>query len=237
MLKENKTSLVPLYIVIISLIALATGMSDAILSNFFKDAYNVTAQQRGFIEFPRELPGILASFAIASLARLGDIRITLVSQCLSCIGILTLGLTTPQFYVMTAILFVFSLGQHIYMPLTDSIAMSISEGDNIGTVLGKFKGISTIFTLLASVIVFVGFKTAFFSFTSDPKLVFVLAAILFFIAVLLLAELSKRAKNQNRIPDRPKLIIRKQYKFYYILAVMNGVAKANCSGLLPLGHH
>ena len=225
MTETKRANLVPLYTVIICLVALANGFSDVLLSNFFSDAYSITAEQRGFIEIPREIPGILAAFAIASLSRLGDIRISVIAQLLSFIGILTLGLTTPQFYVMTAILFVFSMGQHMFMPLTDTIAMSISGEKNIGTTLGKFKGISTAFSLIAALLVLVGFRTGFFSFKTQIKSIFVIAALLFLSAAVLMAVLAKKANTLNRIPDRPKLFLKKKYKYYYILSVMQGVQK------------
>lgn len=222
---KTKNNLIPLYIAIIALIALGVGFSDSIFSNYYSDAYNITAQQRGFIELPRETPGILAAFVIAALARLGDIRITLISQFLCVVAIFILGLATPQFYVMTGILFVFSMGQHIYLPLTDTLAISIVGQENLGTALGRFKGITTVFSLVASVIVFVGFRFDVFSFKTDIKVTFIIAGVLFTVAVILLGVLSNKAKALHRIPEKPKLIVKKKYTYYYILAVMNGVQK------------
>ena len=225
MTKIKNLNLVTIYIVIISFISLALGLSDAVFSNFFKDAYDVTASQRGFIEIPREIPGIISVFIIASLSRLGDIKITIISQILAFIGITLLGLTTPEFYVMTGVLFIFSVGVHVYMPLCDSIAMSIVPSENMGTALGKFKGISTFFSLIAAVIVFIGFKFEFFTFKSDFKLIFIISGILFLCATALLYVLSQKAKLQNRVAEKPKLIFKKKYIYYYILAIMNGVQK------------
>ncbi len=223
LMKNN--NLVPLYTVIISLVALGMGFSDSILANYFADAYDATATQRGFIEFPRELPGVLAVFAIASLSRLGDIRITMVSQFLAFAGIMTLGLTTPEFYTMTFFLFIFSMGAHMYMPLVDSIAISISDSENMGAVLGRFKGISVGFSMIAAVIVFFGFRYDVFSFKTDIKWIFVLAALMFLAAAILLGVLSRKAKDLHRIPDKPRVFLKKKYKFYYVLAIMNGVQK------------
>lgn len=222
---KTKSSLIPLYVLIIALVALGTGFSDSILSNYFNDAYGITAQQRGFIEIPRETPGILASFAIASLAFLGDIRITVIAHLLACAGILTLGLTTPEFYMMTAVLFVYSLGTHIYLPLTDTIAMSICKDGDIGAAMGRFKAVTTACALVAAVIVFVGFRLDWLSFQRAVKLPFVFAAGFYFLAAMLSLVLLKRAKELHRKVERPKLKFNKKYKFYYILAIMNGVQK------------
>lgn len=223
--KIKLNSLVSIYIVAIVLIALGVGFSESVFSNYFKDAYDITAEQRGFIEIPRELPGVISIFIIASLARLGDLRITMISQFTSFIGILILGFTTPEFYVMTFFVFVYSLGQHVYLPLVDSIAMSITTSENLGTALGKFKGITTASSLVAAIVVFFGFRTGIFSFEGEIKWIFILAALLFLLASITLNLLYVKAKEQNRVPEKPKLLVKKKYKYYYILAVMNGVQK------------
>ena len=45
---------VRLFTIAICLIAVALGLSSANYANYFKEAYNVTSAQRGFIEIPRE---------------------------------------------------------------------------------------------------------------------------------------------------------------------------------------
>ncbi len=224
-MKQNYKVLIVLYILVISLVALAMGFSDAIFSNYFNDAYHISAQQRGFIEIPRETPGILAMFVIAILSRFGDIKIACISQLLCCIAITLMGISTPHFYVMCILLFFFSMGQHIFMPLTDSIAMSIVDPSKVGRALGKFKGIMTFFSLIAASIVWLGFNQGFFSFTTSIKWVFIAAAILYCIASFLLAVLANKAKALKRTTVRPKLIFKKKYTNYYILAIMNGVQK------------
>ncbi len=213
-----------IYIIAVAIIALAHGFSDVILANYFKDAYNVTALQRGFIEVPRELPGILAIFVITLLSRLGDIKIAMISQIIASIGILILAFTTPSFYTMTAVLFIFSMGVHLFMPLQDSIAMKVmgSEG-NVGTSLGKLKGIATGFSLFAAIIVFFGFRFNVFQLKTEVRSIFVIAGVLLLISAILLYSITRNKKGEKA--ERPKLVIRKEYKYYYILAIMNGVQK------------
>ncbi len=226
-MKKNSTVIL-LYLVATCVVALAMGFSDVILGNYFKDAYNATAQQRGFIEIPRELPGIIAIFVIIFLSRLGDIRIAIIAHILSLIGIVTLAVWTPSFYTMTAVLFVFSLGMHSYMPLQDSLAMSLLGGDknpNLGALLGKIKGLSTIFSLIAGGIVFIGFRLDAFSFKTPIKVPFLLAGFCLFIVIILFIIMYTKAKGDSQIPKSSKPVFRKRYKYYYILAVMHGVQK------------
>ncbi len=224
--KAKVDSVIWIYLVAVSFIALACGFSDQILANYFKDAYNATAIQRGFIEIPREFPGVIAVLIITLLARLGDIRIAALAQAISMVGILVLAFWTPSFYTMTAVLFVFSMGIHIYLPLQDSLALSIfssKKDGNLGKHIGNVKGIYTAFGLVSSLIIFVGFRYNFLSFKSDVKVVFILAGICFGVATALLVYLNKRVASS--IVSPPKIIIRKEYKYYYILAIMHGVQK------------
>ena len=57
-----------IYYGIIALTALALAISFNIFSPYFKEVYDVTALQRGFIEFPRELPGVISVFIVEFLS-------------------------------------------------------------------------------------------------------------------------------------------------------------------------
>lgn len=215
-----------IYYFIIALTAFGMGLSGDIISNYFKDAYNVTAYQRGVIEFPRELPGLIVIFVIAALSFLSDIKISIIAQMLSIIGITILGLFTPTFAVMLIFIFINSMGMHMFMPLQDSIGMSLIEDGNVGKRMGQYKGVYTGFAMLASILVFIGFKAGFFSFTSKIKWIFLVSAFILTIVFILLLYLQRLNKNKNiQSPKKIKFVFRKEYKYYYILVVMFGVQK------------
>ncbi|MFI3228286.1 MAG: MFS transporter [Clostridia bacterium] len=224
--KFKKNNLIVIYLIAISAIAVACGFSDSLLSNYFNDAYGINAAQRGFLELPREFPGVISLFMIAAIARLGDIKIAVVSQAMCFIGIMLLANTTPSFYVMSILLFVFSIGIHIYLPIQDSLAMSIIPAKTIGKGMGQVKGVYLFFSLLASVFAFLGFRFGILDFTTDGKQpAFFIAGVFFLISVIFLFMLSKIAKSQSRPIVKTKLIFRKKYIYYYILSIMNGVQK------------
>lgn len=214
------------YFVIIALTAFGLGLSNDVISNYFKDAYNVTAYQRGIIEFPRELPGMIVIFVVAALSFLSDIRISIISQVLSITGITVLGLFTPAFGVMLIFIFINSMGMHMFLPLQDSIGMALIRDGNIGRRMGQYKGVYTGFAMLASVLVFIGFKTGFFSFTAKIKWIFLLSAFvlsLVFVFLIVLHRIDKNSDTYN--PKKINFIFRKEYKYYYILVIMFGVQK------------
>lgn len=215
-----------LYLIVIALVALANGLSNDVFSNYFKEVYNVTTFQRGVIELPRELPGMLCYVAISALSFLGDLKTAIITQFLCALGIIVLGLVTPIFGVMLVFLFINSLGMHLFMPLTDSIAMTFITGEDAGRKMGRFKGVSTAFTMLASLLIFLGFRFGFFSFKANIKLFFLIggAAALgaaFFLIILNTLIGKARAKTDRKI----KFVFRKEYKYYYIIAITWGVQK------------
>ncbi len=214
------------FILTLAFVSLALGLSNIVFSNYFKEAYHVNSFQRGLIEFPRELPGILSLLVIAALSFLGDIRISIIAQTLSFIGIMALGFLTPIFVVMTLFLFINSLGMHLFFPLEKSIGMSlIKDKSRIGKWLGTFGGVKTAFNLVAGLIVFFGFRFGVFSFTTNIKWIFVLSGAFSLVALALLVSLNKRIGPAVQTHRKIKLVFDKDYKFYYILAVLYGAQK------------
>lgn len=221
--KMNKPLLV--YFGILAFSGLGLGLSDGVFANFFKDAYNITAYQRGLIEFPRELPGLLCAVVISALSVFGDIKTAIIAQSLSIVGLAVLGLTTPSFTIMLIFLFINSLGMHMYMPLNDSIGMNIAEKDKVGVRMGQYNGFKTIFSLIAGGLVYFGFKTGFFSFTTPVKSIFIVGTISFIICLLLFLKLNKMVKNTYTHNGKTKIFFKKKYGFYYILATLHGAQK------------
>ncbi|NLW70582.1 MAG: MFS transporter, partial [Eubacteriaceae bacterium] len=229
-LEGKGLSSVVLFMCLCAAVSLAAGFSDSVFSNFFKDAYAVSASQRAFIEFPREAPGLLCVFVISALGFLGDIRLALIAQILSCIGVTILGFFTPSFALMLIFLFLYSLGQHIYLPLTDSIGMSLSEPGKVGTRMGQFAGVKTACSMIAAVVVFFGFRGGLFTFKTNVKLIFLIAALLYAAAAVIAILLYKRCKANGEsaavaMVKTGKLILRKEYRYYYMLTVLYGVQK------------
>jgi MFS family permease len=213
------------YFFILALTALGLGLSDGVFSNYFKEAYNVNAFQRGLIEFPRELPGIISIVVISLLSFLGDVRISIIAQLLSAIGLVLLGFLTPTFAVMCIFLFINSMGMHLFFPLSDGIGMSLIKGEEVGKRMGQYKGVSTAFSMVASIIVFIGFRSGLFSLTAPVKVTFVIAAVIFAVVFILFLYMNKIVKVPIKEDRKLKLIFRKEYKYYYILAIMTGVQK------------
>lgn len=216
-----------IFFILIAIVAFGNGLSDSILSNYFKDAYDVTATQRAFIEFPRELPGVLCVIVIGLLSFIGDMRVALIAQICSCVGIMVLGFFTPSFAIMLIFLFIYSMGMHLFMPLSDGIGMQLAEKDQIGKRIGQYGSVKTGIGFLTGFFVFVMFRYEIFSFTTPIKWAFVLSAACFAVAIVLAIMLVKKSAPAKTKFTSPKkiFIFRKEYKYYYFLTVLHGVQK------------
>lgn len=227
MTKTNK-KVILLFFMAVSFCALAAGFSDTILSNYFKDVYDINAIQRGIIEFPRELPGVVALLVISSLAFLGNYKVGIVAQLLSGFGILVLAFFTPSFNIMLIFLFIYSLGTHMFMPIQDSIAISLFSDENLGKRMGQYKATSTAFSSIAAIIIFFGFRYNILTFSTKIKPTFVISFIFMMLVLCCLVYISfmkkDELKEKNQV-NKIKFVFRKEYKLYYALSILHGTQK------------
>lgn len=206
-----------LFLIVGLFTGIASGINSTVFNNFLSDVYKLSASSRGIVEFPRELPGALIIIVLGFLSFLGDIKASIVGMILSCLGMIGLGVFSPNFSSMLVWMMVFSLGTHIFMPLSASIGMSLSERNNYGARLGKFNAYNLVATIIGYLVVWLGFK--YFGLTY--KVVFIIAAVSYVFATVFLGLMSPKKPKSKKI----KFVFRKKYTLYYILSVVNGARK------------
>lgn len=214
-----------IFFIILGLTAFGLALSNDIISNYFKDAYQVTAYQRGLIEFPRELPGILVVVMISLMSGVSDIRMSILAQILSIVGLMVLSVWTPGFSVMLVFIFMNSLGMHLFGPLHDSLGLALIRDGNVGKTMGQFKGVYTGMTMVGGLLVFLGFRNGLFSFETSVKWPFIIASAAFIIVLLLLFRLNRLMPAPPRTGGKIRFVIRRKYKYYYMLVLLFGVQK------------
>lgn len=224
MTEQNRQWAVRVFVAVLALTALANGLGNNILSNYFNEVFRIDEVQRGFIEIPRESPGILCMVLVAALGFLGNLWMSVVAQTLVLIGFIVMGWLSPGYGVMLVFMFIHSLGMHLFMPLNDAISMDLAEKGKVGTTLGKFKGVTTLFNMAAAVMVFFGFRTGFFSFRSKTILPFAIGGICTAGAAVLLAVLAMSLPQKDAVKNH-KLLFRKRYMPYYMVTLAYGCQK------------
>jgi predicted MFS family arabinose efflux permease len=198
-------------------LGLAQSVDGSTFNNFLKDKFHMLILQRSALELPRELPGFLVFIIIGFLYALGDVRIAAVANVLAAIGMFALGIIPPEYSLALLCIFVYSSGQHVYMPLSNSIAMNFAKDGRLGRKLGQVSAANTAALVFGSAVLFILFKFVKVSYTTT----FTAGAIAFLAAAALLMFM-----KPNRPPQTGKrFVFRKNYMVYYIMCVLNGARK------------
>ncbi len=193
------------------------SLFDSIFNNFLNENYALTGFQRSFLEFPRELPGFLTIFITALFWFLCSRRLGGMALLLSAAGVLLIAYVSPSYGIMVLWLFLYSAGQHVFMPIASTIGMELAREGQAGRRLGQLNAVRNFAAIFGSALVFVGFRYLGMTF----QLTFTLAAVGFVIAAVLLFSM-QRGRPQ---PSGEILKLKKEYRLYYILAVLYGSRK------------
>jgi predicted MFS family arabinose efflux permease len=118
---------------------------------------------------------------------------------------------------MTIWLFIYSLGQHLIMPVSATIGMELAREGRAGARLGQLNAVRNLATIMGSFLVFVGFKYLGFNF----QVTFILSAVALTIAAVLMFSMTPEKTN----PPKTYLKLHRSYRLYYVLAVLSGSRK------------
>ncbi len=198
-------------------IAFAQSLINTVFNNFLNDRFILNSLQRTFLEIPRELPGVLVIFVSALFFFMDNRGLAAVSQLFSAAGILLFGLFSKEYSSMVIWLFILSLGQHLFLPLTSDIGMELAHEKKAGKRLGQLQGASNIAAIIGSFVIFLGFKFLHMTFL----ITFIISAVFFLLGGLIIA----RMKKNKPIHFSTKFKFRKKYKLYYLLTILYGTRK------------
>ncbi|HJX51145.1 MAG TPA: MFS transporter [Polyangia bacterium] len=206
-----------LFAIAATLYAFSQSAVNSVFNNFLNDTYSIGNFQRGLLELPREMPGFLVVFVSALLYLMSSRRLAALANLLGGLGIAGVALFSPRYGVMLAWLFLFSVGQHLFMPLIQSITMEFASEGQAGRRLGQITGASNLAGIAGSLLILVGFRSLGFGFGTA----FLIAA-----GGLLLAALFIRTMKADRPPaTRSRFVVRREYKLYYWLSILYGTRK------------
>jgi predicted MFS family arabinose efflux permease len=166
---------------------------------------------------PRELPGFLVVFFSAIFFFLCSRRLAFVANLLCAFGILLIGFGSPGFSVMLLWLFIFSIGQHLFIPLNQSIGMELASEGQKGKRLGQFSAVANAAMIIGSFCIFIGFK--FFNLS------FQISYIVAFLGFLTVSTLLYLMTKDEPYSARTKFQLRKEYKLFYWLNILYGTRK------------
>ena len=199
-------------------LGIAQSVDGSTLTNYLKEHFGMMILQRSALEFPREIPGLLVFLVIGVLSFLGgDVRISVVANLLAAIGMFSLGIIPSQYAMVIFVIFIYSMGQHIFMPLSGSIGMSFAKPGEMGKVLGKLSSVGNMAVVFSSAALWALYKFAHISFSTA----FTIGAVAFVISAILMSFI----KPTQTVHVRKRYVFRKEYRLYYWLCMLYGARK------------
>ena len=206
-----------LFLLASAAIGISQSVDTSFFNNFLNDSYHLTITQRTFLEIPREFPGFAVVFVTGLLFAFGDVRTAAVANLLAGLGALGLAFWSPEYLPMIGWLTVYSMGQHLFMPMSNSIGMNLATGGHMGRRLGQINSVNTAIFLVTSL------ATAFlFRFIKiDYHFAFSIAAAAFFLSAVLILMMTPH--SGKRIGKR--FVLRREYIVFYGLNILYGARK------------
>ena len=206
-----------LFISTIAAVGFADSIFNSVFNNFLNDSFNLNSFNRTFLEFPRESGGFLVIFVSAALFFLRSRRLAVAATLAGAVGLVLMALFSVSFHWMFAWLFIFSLGQHMFMPLNTSISMELAHEGKTGRRLGQLNALRNAAAIAGSFMVFMGFKYFHFNFKAS----FLIAASFYLTGAMLLLSM----KPGRAHPPALHLKLHKEYRLYYWLSILFGTRK------------
>ncbi|MDF2840849.1 MAG: arabinose efflux permease family protein [Clostridia bacterium] len=214
--KLKKRDLV-LFLIASAFLGVSQSIDSSVFNNFLHDTFNITVTQRTILEFPREFPGFLVVFVSGALLALGDVRIAAIANILAAAGMMGLGYLSKDFGTMMIWMTVYSMGQHLFLPVSSSIGMNLADKNNMGKILGRINGVNTAAFLLTSL----GTALIFRFVKVSYPVAYTVGAISFLCSAILIFKMTPhKAKSSGK-----RLFVKKEYTLFYFLSILYGARK------------
>jgi predicted MFS family arabinose efflux permease len=114
----------------------ATGLFAGVLNNFLAEILYIDRFGRGVVEFLREVPGLSLILLLALMYRFSETQIIRVALLVSLFGLIGLFLTGPNRVLGVVFIMMWSMGEHLFMPVRHSIAIHSARPGKAGRAMG-----------------------------------------------------------------------------------------------------
>ncbi len=199
------------------LLGCAGGMFETTFNNFVSDTFQLGADARGYLEFPRELPGFLTALFAGMLFFLPETRVAAAAALGVAGGLAGLAVFGVRWVPMLMFMILWSTGTHLLMPLRASLSMALASKGARGRRLGEIRAVGIGASMVGCSIVWIGMKylgagySLIFTIGSGAA---VLAALAFY-----------RMRMPGAHLRRSKFVWRKRYWLFYVLELLFGARK------------
>jgi MFS family permease len=198
---------------------MALSVQDNVVSNYFGDVLGLEGPDFGYITAIREVPGFLLIFLTALFYKMSIPRLTAMMLLVLAAGLMLFTFSS-SFWTVAPWVVISSMGYHTVLQTQYALGMSLTNEKRAGAILGRLTAVHNGGALVAMGVVFLIFTVAPDSFRPT----FFLAGIMALVAaaaVLTFPNLNDGVKEEVTV-DRPKMVIRKPYRYYYYLHLLDG---------------
>ena len=220
---KNKSTAFSFFLSII-VWGIGTGCFAATMNNFLSDMHDMTSQDRGSLEFFREMPGLALVFLFALLNRMSDWKILRLGTMISMLGAALLFVPSNK-VIVTFFIMIWSLGEHLIMPVRQAIAIQIAKPENAGQSLGFLTSAMNFGNVTGSAIVavifYIGVKYSGLQQRYLYDIVWGLIAVLMIVSTI--STFNKNAPDETA--KRPKLYFHRKFNKFYALELFYGARK------------
>ncbi|MBD3222744.1 MFS transporter [bacterium] len=195
-----------------------SGIFNATLGNYLHDVHAFDASARGWIEFPRELPGFLVIVSVGFLAaRYREGRAMATAMAVTTLGAIGLALLTPNAWLAVLWIFVWSSGDHMNFVLEGPLGLKLARKGAEGRRLGQFGGAKNLGGLLGAGAVFLIAR----SIGDDYRVFYVVAA-----GLAVIAAFNFGSIETGRHDRRARVFVwRREYRIFYAISALFGIRK------------
>ena len=213
---------------------IAMGLYKGIQDNFLAEIVRIDAFGRGITEFFRELPGLFLILFLAWMYRFSENKIFKIGICFMIAAIIILAFTgflPEEFFpgikgkiIIIFLMVLYSIGEHIIMPVRSSISLDLAKEDKGGislVVTGALGHGGNIIGFLFVTASFILFSKLGFTKLSQFRIIFIVSAVLMIFALIVTTAMKESGQQNNR----PRFYFAGKFKKFYMLEVFYGARK------------
>ncbi|MDP6125140.1 MAG: MFS transporter [Candidatus Latescibacteria bacterium] len=200
--------------------AIANGIFEPTFNNYVRDAFQLTADQRGGLEFPRELPGFAVAAMTGLLFFLPEVRASAIAVACIGLGMAGLALAGTSYSLMIIWMVVWSMGNHLLMPMHRAVLLRMAKPGKQATLLGQVGSLTTASAMVGAGIVYWLFQNRDFT---NYRTAFFIGGALALVGVVVIMRI--RLAQDGPAPKRSRLVVKARYKVYYLLCLLFGARK------------
>jgi predicted MFS family arabinose efflux permease len=196
----------------------ASGIIVSILNNYLSEVHGLGAAARGWLEFPRELPGFLIMFVAGALLLVfSETQMASLAMLFTAVGAAGLGFLSPSTAAVVVFVAVWSFGDHIIFAVEGPIGLKLATGGREGRRLGQFGGARNLGTISGVGLVFVLAKLL----GDRYELFFAIAAACALVACAFYAAIRLwHGGDRSR-----RLVFKRRYGLFYAISALFGIRK------------